>query len=366
MKEFMTTGTVKAALIVKVNRQELQPNPQVWGYAVVLDDASDRCMTAEWVAKHARGGPDDLAGGYFVEYPDGYTSWCPKEAFEARHLHVPAAAVGAGDRLAPLPVAGYKAQSAENVQLVNGFKADEERILRKLDQLSQLGHFHEGPGPAPVDLRWLQIGRTDLERAFMAINRAVFQPGRVELPEDAASVREQLNAAGYGGDATALHHATSAEEELRQADAYMSWQMNPCGKPPLDLSKLERVEKWTERCPSKGVDFTADPGEETRGAALNVLQMALHQDRSFPANLVAYYEGTRPGLPGCPDTWVIEVYGEGAPAPVLPEPPRPAWMGDKPMTVHTSNGLTGGQGFAEGAVDALTAHRPGGKPQSHA
>jgi hypothetical protein len=36
-----------------------------------------------------------------------------------------------------------------------------------------------------VDQRWLAIGRTHIEEAFMAINRAVFQPQRVKLPEDA-------------------------------------------------------------------------------------------------------------------------------------------------------------------------------------
>lgn len=76
-----------------------------------------------------------------------------------------------------LPVAGYKTQSDDNVQLVNGFKQDEERILRKLDKLAQ-------NAPEGVDGRWLSIGRTQLEQAFMAINRSVFRPGRVELPED--------------------------------------------------------------------------------------------------------------------------------------------------------------------------------------
>lgn len=76
-----------------------------------------------------------------------------------------------------LPVAGYKKQSDENVQLVNSFKQDEERLLRKLDELV----LREGP--VTLDARWLSIGRTHLEQAFMAINRSIFRPGRVELPE---------------------------------------------------------------------------------------------------------------------------------------------------------------------------------------
>ena len=75
---------------------------------------------------------------------------------------------------AGLPVAGYRPQSESNVARVNGHKQDEERMLRKLDVLR-----HD---PA-VDQRWLSVGRTALEQAFMAINRAVFRPGRVELDE---------------------------------------------------------------------------------------------------------------------------------------------------------------------------------------
>ena len=30
--------------------------------------------------------------------------------------------------------------------------------------------------------RWLAIGRTHIEQGFMAINRAIFRPDRVEIP----------------------------------------------------------------------------------------------------------------------------------------------------------------------------------------
>lgn len=74
-----------------------------------------------------------------------------------------------------LPVAGYRPQSGANVAIVNGFKDDEECILRKLDALTT----KDG-----IDKRWLAIGRTALEQAFMAINRSVFAPSRVKLSED--------------------------------------------------------------------------------------------------------------------------------------------------------------------------------------
>ena len=74
-----------------------------------------------------------------------------------------------------LPVGGYKAQSDEAVALVNLNKQLEECILRHLDALA---------AKSGIDPRWLQAGRTDIEKGFMSVNRAVFQPGRVRLPSD--------------------------------------------------------------------------------------------------------------------------------------------------------------------------------------
>lgn len=76
-----------------------------------------------------------------------------------------------------LPVAGYKpTQPQAAIDAVNVFKALEERTLRALDELAD--------SEVDYDPRWHAIGRTQLQQAFMAINRAVFQPGRVRLPED--------------------------------------------------------------------------------------------------------------------------------------------------------------------------------------
>lgn len=76
-----------------------------------------------------------------------------------------------------LPVAGYKPQNCEALELVNRNKFAEERILRILDELATI---------EAVDKRWLAIGRTQIEDGFMAVNRAIFKPGRVRLPEDDA------------------------------------------------------------------------------------------------------------------------------------------------------------------------------------
>ena len=86
------------------------------------------------------------------------------------------------EELRPLPVHGYAAQPVGAVDLVNENKRIEERLLRRLDELRELGERDIGtPG---LDHRWLAIARTHFEQGFMALNRAVFKPQRVTLPED--------------------------------------------------------------------------------------------------------------------------------------------------------------------------------------
>ena len=75
----------------------------------------------------------------------------------------------------PLPVVGDETQSSANIALVNKNKHTEEIILRVLDAMTDNPSF---------DQRWLAIGRTHLEIGFMAINRAVFRPERIQLPTD--------------------------------------------------------------------------------------------------------------------------------------------------------------------------------------
>lgn len=77
-----------------------------------------------------------------------------------------------------LPVAGYKPQSPEAVALVNHNKHREESLLRLLD-----GLFNEqdpNGESISVDKRWLSIAKTHFEEGFMALNRSIFQPQRVQ------------------------------------------------------------------------------------------------------------------------------------------------------------------------------------------
>jgi len=105
-----------------------------------------------------------------------------------------------------LPVKGYQPQSDEKVALVNRFKEMEERLLRELDSLgnpkttSVMAPTKDGDvvtwrPVGDVDQRWLAIARTHFQEGFMALNRSVFQPGRVKLPEDEPHLAEEVRAA---------------------------------------------------------------------------------------------------------------------------------------------------------------------------
>jgi hypothetical protein len=69
----------------------------------------------------------------------------------------------------PMPVAGYSPQSQANVDAVNRNERLEEEVLRAIDELQTTS----------ADARWLAIARTDIEKGFMALNRAIFQPKRL-------------------------------------------------------------------------------------------------------------------------------------------------------------------------------------------
>lgn len=74
-----------------------------------------------------------------------------------------------------LPVPGYRPQSEEALAIVRAMKHHEEKILRALDDLAEMEE---------VDKRWLDTGRTDVEKGFMSINRSIMRPARVSLPGD--------------------------------------------------------------------------------------------------------------------------------------------------------------------------------------
>jgi hypothetical protein len=69
---------------------------------------------------------------------------------------------------APPPVLGYQPISDERLRHVNRNKLLEANVLRALDDLQI------------ADGRWVAIARTHFEQGFMALNRAILQPKRVD------------------------------------------------------------------------------------------------------------------------------------------------------------------------------------------
>ena len=77
----------------------------------------------------------------------------------------------------PLPVHGYTEQNEMRIKMVNIHKKVEEGVLRLMDNLAM-------SPDGSIDKRWLAVARTDIERGFMALNRSIFMPKRIEGPLD--------------------------------------------------------------------------------------------------------------------------------------------------------------------------------------
>lgn len=77
-----------------------------------------------------------------------------------------------------LPVAGYQPQTDERVNLVNENKILEERVLRQIEKIKDAGGY---------DGRMAALALTGIQDAFMWLNRAVFQPSRIDLPPDTSN-----------------------------------------------------------------------------------------------------------------------------------------------------------------------------------
>lgn len=158
-KSHKTVWALKIAAIEINEDKSAKIAPADKGYAPFTTPAG-------WASRFT-GTETDL--GYFVQYPDGFASWSPGKAFLDGYT------AEKDVKHAGLPVSGYKPQDSEAVALVNENKQLEERVLRQLDKLS--ARFES-------DGRWLAIGRTAIENGFMAVNRAIFKPGRARLPGD--------------------------------------------------------------------------------------------------------------------------------------------------------------------------------------
>ena len=78
------------------------------------------------------------------------------------------------------PIKGYREISPDERDAVNEIKKMEEGILLVIDLLELTPP--DGAAIQP-DRRWLAIARTDLEKGFMALNRSILRPQRINLKE---------------------------------------------------------------------------------------------------------------------------------------------------------------------------------------
>lgn len=94
-------------------------------------------------------------------------------------MEQPITQVQDGAKVLPMtPIKGYTPITGSTQALVNYNKEVEERLLRLLDTFVGAGVDH------PINQRWLAVARTHFEQGFMALNRSIFKPQRIRLPED--------------------------------------------------------------------------------------------------------------------------------------------------------------------------------------
>jgi hypothetical protein len=98
-----------------------------------------------------------------------------------------------------LPVSGYRPQSREAIDSVNALKDMEEHVLRLLDEVEE----EEG---LAADKRWMAIGRTAIQQGFMAVNRSIFKPGRIDIRPE--GITAWLIERGDSSPAGPLYYAT--------------------------------------------------------------------------------------------------------------------------------------------------------------
>jgi hypothetical protein len=80
-------------------------------------------------------------------------------------------------------ITGYRTLSEAEIALINRVKAKAVEVSELLMEIQKLGFApiatadHQRPQPElPIDHRWVEIGRTDLQKGFMSLIRAIARP----------------------------------------------------------------------------------------------------------------------------------------------------------------------------------------------
>jgi len=72
----------------------------------------------------------------------------------------------------PLTIKGYRQLTDDEIGLINSIKLHGESLE------GQISHLYEcaGKSDPSIDIRWLEIGRAQLQQGIMALCRAVARP----------------------------------------------------------------------------------------------------------------------------------------------------------------------------------------------
>lgn len=72
-------------------------------------------------------------------------------------------------------ISGYRDLNQQEIDLINEIKAVGWKVKELCGKIETDAEDYPG-NEVRVDLRWLKIGMTDLQKGFMAITRAVARP----------------------------------------------------------------------------------------------------------------------------------------------------------------------------------------------
>ena len=72
-------------------------------------------------------------------------------------------------------ITGYRELSEADIEMINCVKAKAEEVRELLVEIGSHVAWTQDP-PVTVDGRWLSIGKTDLQKGFMAVIRAIARP----------------------------------------------------------------------------------------------------------------------------------------------------------------------------------------------
>jgi hypothetical protein len=75
-----------------------------------------------------------------------------------------------------IDIRGYRELDEREIKLINEIKDLAEKVGFLVEQISCLNGVGRDQGAIWADQRWVHIARTDLQKGFMALTRAVAKP----------------------------------------------------------------------------------------------------------------------------------------------------------------------------------------------